>query len=363
MAHPQGRLHALRGSGLPESLSVPRCDRVIFATASSISTTRNASVAAIASKAAHSISRGSRRSTTGPTNARCAPTGSRSARGRPAQGLSNARASVFGTKEEMKDHAAGRIKDLQVARFQRMPVSMIRPVSAARTLCTCSSTPTGPNLCRTAEKSEDQPPGPYLEGPDQICRSRCMAGFAAGGVLHYMVSGPNEVEAKDEEDAKRLIGDRDDGLNDIQSTVTRSIRAIPHRRPLYAGRAGNHWITATCLVLLAISGLALFDPDLFFPHRLVWRRTNNPHVHPWIGVVLFFSFGPGFSFGSGKQNCGGPKTEHGWPGSLRSYQREDSCPEVGKYNAGQNPSSGGCRLLIIVLICTGIVIWDQYFSP
>jgi formate dehydrogenase iron-sulfur subunit len=35
-----------------------------------------------------------------------------------------------------------------------------------------------------------------------------MGTFAAVGVLHYLVSGPNKVQPKDEEDAKRLAGDR-----------------------------------------------------------------------------------------------------------------------------------------------------------
>jgi len=34
----------------------------------------------------------------------------------------------------------------------------------------------------------------------------------------------------------------------------------------------NHWITATCLVLLAVSGMALFHPSLFFLTSLLWRR-------------------------------------------------------------------------------------------
>jgi formate dehydrogenase iron-sulfur subunit len=35
-----------------------------------------------------------------------------------------------------------------------------------------------------------------------------MGAFAAIGVLHYVVSGPNKVQPKDEEDAKRLTGVR-----------------------------------------------------------------------------------------------------------------------------------------------------------
>jgi formate dehydrogenase iron-sulfur subunit len=35
-----------------------------------------------------------------------------------------------------------------------------------------------------------------------------MGAFAAIGVLHYVVSGPNKVQPKDEEDAERFMGSR-----------------------------------------------------------------------------------------------------------------------------------------------------------
>ena len=43
------------------------------------------------------------------------------------------------------------------------------------------------------------------------------------------------------------------------------------------GARVNHWITATCLVLLAISGLALFSPEPVLPHGSVWRRPMDAH--------------------------------------------------------------------------------------
>src|SRR5499427_10030496 len=52
----------------------------------------------------------------------------------------------------------------------------------------------------------------------------------------------------------------------------------------------NHWITATSLVLLALSGLALFHPSLFFLTALFGGGQVARAIHPWIGVVLFFSF-------------------------------------------------------------------------
>ena len=52
----------------------------------------------------------------------------------------------------------------------------------------------------------------------------------------------------------------------------------------------NHWITAVCLVLLALSGLALFHPSLFFLTGLFGGGQMARLLHPWIGVVMFVSF-------------------------------------------------------------------------
>src|SRR5471032_1022753 len=52
----------------------------------------------------------------------------------------------------------------------------------------------------------------------------------------------------------------------------------------------NHWITATSLVLLALSGLALFHPSLFFLTGLFGGGQWTRAIHPWIGVVLLVSY-------------------------------------------------------------------------
>jgi formate dehydrogenase subunit gamma len=129
------------------------------------------------------------------------------------------------------------------------------------------------------------------------------------------------------------------------------------------GARVNHWITATCLVLLAISGLSLFHPSLFFLTALFgggqWTRT----IHPWIGVVLFFSFG-GLFLRFWKANLW--RREDGtWLARLRDVltNHEERLPEVGKYNAGQKAVFWLMSILLLVLISSGIVIWDQYFYP
>src|SRR5215467_11140503 len=52
----------------------------------------------------------------------------------------------------------------------------------------------------------------------------------------------------------------------------------------------NHWITAASLVLLALSGLSLFHPKLYFLTALFGGGQTTRAIHPWIGVVLFFGF-------------------------------------------------------------------------
>ena len=53
-----------------------------------------------------------------------------------------------------------------------------------------------------------------------------------------------------------------------------------------------------------------------------------------------------------------------WLARLRYVlTNEENKHEVGKYNAGQKVVFWSMSILIIVLICTGIVVWDQYFYP
>jgi formate dehydrogenase subunit gamma len=123
----------------------------------------------------------------------------------------------------------------------------------------------------------------------------------------------------------------------------------------------NHWITATSLVLLAISGLALFHPSLYFLTGLFGGGENTRMLHPWLGVILFFGFA-GLFIRFWRANLW--KREDGtWMARLRDVltAHDENLPEVGKYNAGQKMVFWLMSLLIILLITSGLVIWDQYF--
>ena len=52
----------------------------------------------------------------------------------------------------------------------------------------------------------------------------------------------------------------------------------------------NHWFTAITFILLALSGLALFHPSMFWLTNLLGGGTWTRILHPFIGVAMFVSF-------------------------------------------------------------------------
>ena len=120
----------------------------------------------------------------------------------------------------------------------------------------------------------------------------------------------------------------------------------------------NHWVTALSLILLALSGLALFHPVLYPLSALFGGGATMRWLHPVIGVVLFFSFLLLF-LQLWKLNL--PRREDGvWLSHIGDVMQghEERLPELGKYNAGQKFVFWSMAGLIVVLIVTGVMIWE-----
>jgi formate dehydrogenase subunit gamma len=43
-------------------------------------------------------------------------------------------------------------------------------------------------------------------------------------------------------------------------------------------------------------------------------------------------------------------------------KRQERLPEIGQYNAGEKLVFWGFTLFVVVLIASGIVLWDAYFA-
>jgi formate dehydrogenase subunit gamma len=139
-----------------------------------------------------------------------------------------------------------------------------------------------------------------------------------------------------------------------------TVEANPVSRYTTAARI-NHWITAISLILLALSGLSLFHPSLYFLTILFGGGEMTRILHPWIGVVLAVSF-LGLFIRFFALNFWKPE-DTVWMKNLGKVMnnQEEGLPELGKYNAGQKLVFWGQSVLIFVLLCSGVVLWDSYF--
>jgi formate dehydrogenase subunit gamma len=124
----------------------------------------------------------------------------------------------------------------------------------------------------------------------------------------------------------------------------------------------NHWITATCFVLLALSGLAMFHPLLFWLSNLFGGGQWTRAIHPWIGVILLVSY-CGLIIQYIRDNMW-RREDLDWLLAIDKViaNKEEGVPEIGRLNAGQKFVFWSMTLLVPALFLTGLVIWEYYFG-
>jgi formate dehydrogenase subunit gamma len=124
----------------------------------------------------------------------------------------------------------------------------------------------------------------------------------------------------------------------------------------------NHWIVAISFVLLALSGLALFHPALFWLTNLFGGGPWTRILHPFIGVVMVAAFAL-LASEMWQDNKWQPR-DWIWLRKIKDVvnNREEDLPEVGRYNAGQKLLFFTMVACLIVLFLSGIAIWRIYFS-
>lgn len=124
----------------------------------------------------------------------------------------------------------------------------------------------------------------------------------------------------------------------------------------------NHWITAICFVLLAVSGLAMFHPATAWMAVFLGGGQWTRILHPFIGLVMFVSFAIlVLRFWRHNRMDAGDKQ---WLRQMDDVlnNREEKLPKVGKYNAGQKLLFFVLVASMIGLLLSGIVIWRAYFA-
>lgn len=124
----------------------------------------------------------------------------------------------------------------------------------------------------------------------------------------------------------------------------------------------THAATALLMVLLMLSGLALFHPALFFLSGLFGGGSWNRALHPWLGIALVLSFVLLFLRFVPLNMWRREDTK--WLSQAGDVlgKRDERLPELGRYNAGEKLVFWGMTLFVLVLLASGIVLWDAYFG-
>lgn len=122
----------------------------------------------------------------------------------------------------------------------------------------------------------------------------------------------------------------------------------------------NHWVVAACFILLAFSGLAFFYPSFFWFSQIFGTPQMARIVHPFVGVIMFVGFFIQF-FRYVSRNFIN-KSDIKWAFSVKKVIKGEHLPNVGKYNAGQKVMFWVMTLSMIILIVTGVMMWQPYFA-
>lgn len=123
----------------------------------------------------------------------------------------------------------------------------------------------------------------------------------------------------------------------------------------------NHWFTAFLIMALILSGFALFWPPLFFLTALFGGGQNARFIHPIFGVIACFSFLLLF-LQLWKLNIM-RREDLVWARHVNDVLKgqEEKLPELGKYNLGQKMVFWGMFWLLLAMVISGLMIWQQYF--
>ncbi|OQW95786.1 MAG: formate dehydrogenase subunit gamma [Beggiatoa sp. IS2] len=125
----------------------------------------------------------------------------------------------------------------------------------------------------------------------------------------------------------------------------------------------NHWVVMLTFLLLLVSGLAWFYPSFYWMVNLLGGGTCARILHPFIGVVMFISF-LGMTFRFWKDNRM-TKNDYQWLGKIGAVLRNDhhNLPEIGRYNPGQKLLFKTLVVCMLVLMVSGVIMWQPYFAP
>jgi formate dehydrogenase subunit gamma len=144
------------------------------------------------------------------------------------------------------------------------------------------------------------------------------------------------------------------------NTAGRNEDMVP--RYTLAERA-NHWIGAFAYTYCLITGLAFWSPYLFWLALIVGGGPAARFWHPWIG--LLFTASLFWTFKEWRRDMQVDDSDRAWAKAMPYYidNEDDKLPAVGRFNFGQKLFFWGIFYSVILLLLSGIVLWETDLLP
>ncbi|TCP96891.1 formate dehydrogenase subunit gamma [Cricetibacter osteomyelitidis] len=124
----------------------------------------------------------------------------------------------------------------------------------------------------------------------------------------------------------------------------------------------SHWLVALTFFMTALSGLAFFFADFAWLADILGTPQIARIVHPFSGIVMIAAFMVLF-FTYWRDNI--PKKEDfQWLFKVVDVLKgnEHHVADVGHYNMGQKLLFWTMLVALIILLVTGIIMWQPYFA-
>lgn len=124
-----------------------------------------------------------------------------------------------------------------------------------------------------------------------------------------------------------------------------------------------HWMAGISYVYLLLTGLAFWSPWLYWIAYILGGPTISRELHPWVGLVFFVAVVWMYRVWSAQMHT--TENDKRWWRSVGHYIRneDDKVPPEGRFNAGQKLLFWGFFWCGILLLLTGLILWEPHWIP
>jgi formate dehydrogenase subunit gamma len=124
-----------------------------------------------------------------------------------------------------------------------------------------------------------------------------------------------------------------------------------------------HWMAGLSYLYLLLTGLAFWSPWLYWIAYILGGPTISRALHPWVGLIFFVAVVWMFRVWSAQMHT--TENDKRWWRALPHYIRneDDKVPPEGRFNGGQKALFWGFFWCGLILLLTGLILWEPHWIP